>query len=562
MIGQRSILLALSFLRSSSGFLEELLAQMVHQNDEVDSILQGKDTNIQVLDSLGSFDSFVGKPETVSAVFFTAPWCGPCSVLLKIWSEAAKEVAGSSRGELPIEFSVVDITRNREIAEKAQISQFPTIKMFLDQEVFSYSSPGNQVVSKATVVNWINGHTNRRNKISNSDDLKKILSSNNLVVLGFFDTNKNKNELDEFVHSSRHFEDVVFAEIDLFLANELASITSQPVISTFPEIVFVYDHDDKYAKFSDSKLKFTKNDIDKFVRGRRLLSVNVFQPGTIDYILDAGLPMLLVVSPEGITDDMKKMIKQVADKFLGKVVAVTLGTSLPWETKLAELLGVQDIRSTVVRILAMPEEDSHVHDVSAQSRAVIQHGLKYKPDEDYEQLDAESISVFVDKFLSGTAKTYLKSEAEPENIRDAYVAGSILINAVGTNFEKFVVDDIKRDVLVVYYAAYCGHCTRLAPTIRELGTKLRHLGKTMKIVRIDAHMNEIRNVVVQGYPTIRLYKPADKRVDINQREQVEYHGDRTLDDFIRFLHENAKHPFDENAPPSSNEEYYMDVQEL
>ena len=563
MIGVLKFFIFISLCASLSyGFLEELFAQIASQGEEVDLILQGKDSNVKVLDSLGSFESFVSKPETVSAVFFTASWCGPCSMLLQIWSEAAKEVAGAKPGELPIEFSVVDIARNRDIAEKAQISQFPTIKMFLDQEVFSYSSPGNQQVSKTTVVNWINGHTNRRNKILNVDDLNKFLSANNLVILGFFESTKHGQQIDEFVHSSRHFEDVVFAEVDVSLANELAKITGKPAISTFPEIVFVYDHDDKYAVFSDSKSKFEKSHIDKFVRGRRLLSVNVFQPGTIDYILDAGLPMLLMISPNGISEDARNMLKQVADSYLGKVVAVTLGTSLPWETKLAELLGVQDIRFPVVRILTMPEADAHVHDISAQSRAVIQHGLKYKPDEDLEALDAKSISSFVDKYLSGTAKTYLKSEAEPENIRDAYVGGSILINAVGSNFEKFVVDDIKRDILVIYYAAYCGHCTRLAPTIRELGTKLRHLGKTMKIVRIDAHMNEIRNVLVQGYPTIRLYKPSETRVELNQRDQVEYHGDRTLEDFIRFLHENAKHPFDENAPPSLNEDYYMDVQEL
>ena len=535
---------------------------MVQQSDEVDTILQGKDSHVKVLDSVSSFDSFITKPETVSAVFFTAPWCGPCGPLLKIWSEAAQAVATEPR-ELPIEFSVVDITKHRDIAEKAQISQFPTMKMFLDQEVFSYSSGGGGGgFSKTTLVNWINTHTNRRNKISNSDDLKKFIDSNNLIVFGIFDPNQHSKQIDEFVHSSRHFEDVVFAELDPNLRSDLAKITNQPLVATLPEIVFVYDHDAKYATYSSKGSLFTSGDIDKFVRGRRLLSVNVFQPGTIDYILDAGLPMLLIVSPSGFSDDFKNLIKQVADKYLGQVVAVTLGTSLPWETKLADILGVQQIQNPVVRILTMPDADTHIHDVAAQSRAVIQHGLKYKPDADVEKITVEYISKFVDNYLGGNAKTYLRSEAEPENIRDAYVAGSVLINAVGSNFEKFVVDDIKRDVLVVYYAAYCGHCTRLAPTIRELGTRLRHYGQTLKIVRIDAHMNEIRNVFVQGYPTIRLYKPVDARMELDKRDQVEYQGDRTLEDFLRFLHENAKHPFDENATPPSETDYFMDVQEL
>jgi thiol-disulfide isomerase/thioredoxin len=300
----------------------------------------------------------------------------------------------------------------------------------------------------------------------------------------------------------------------------------------------------------------TTNEIDKFVKGRRLLTVNVFQPGTIDYILDAGLPMLLLVSPGGVSDSDKAVFEKIAKKFLGKVVAVTLATSLPWEVKMCDILALNGIQKPVVRILNMPEHASHIHDSTTQSRAVIKHGLKYKPQGSDEEVISESaISTFVNDYLAGKTHTYVRSEPEPENIRDAYVPGSILVNAVGSNFDKLVVDDFKRDVLVVYYAAFCGHCTRLAPIIRELGTKLSHLGKTMKIVRIDAHVNEIRNMEIPGYPTIILYKASDRRIDnINDRDHAEYSGDRTLNSFIEFLHAHAKQPFDENKPPSSSSE--------
>jgi len=43
---------------------------------------------------------------------------------------------------------------------------------------------------------------------------------------------------------------------------------------------------------------------------------------------------------------------------------------------------------------------------------------------------------------------------------------------VGKNFDEIVNDDSK-DVLVEFYAPWCGHCKALAPKYEELGEKVR-----------------------------------------------------------------------------------------
>ena len=46
---------------------------------------------------------------------------------------------------------------------------------------------------------------------------------------------------------------------------------------------------------------------------------------------------------------------------------------------------------------------------------------------------------------------------------------------VGRNFEE-VVNDESKDVLIEFYAPWCGHCKALAPKLEELGGKVGRCG--------------------------------------------------------------------------------------
>jgi len=66
------------------------------------------------------------------------------------------------------------------------------------------------------------------------------------------------------------------------------------------------------------------------------------------------------------------------------------------------------------------------------------------------------------------------------------------------------LDDTK-DVLVEFYAPWCGHCKSLEPKYDELAKKLAY-NKNIVIAKIDATANEVPQVSVKSFPTIKLFK--------------------------------------------------------
>lgn len=78
------------------------------------------------------------------------------------------------------------------------------------------------------------------------------------------------------------------------------------------------------------------------------------------------------------------------------------------------------------------------------------------------------MDVFVNDVLEGALEPYLKSEAIPESNDQP------LKVAVAKNFDEVVVNNGK-DVLIEFYAPWCGHCKKLAPIFDELAEKVRKL---------------------------------------------------------------------------------------
>merc|ERR1719268_601401 len=145
-------------------------------------------------------------------------------------------------------------------------------------------------------------------------------------------------------------------------------------------------------------------------------------------------------------------------------------------------------------------------------------GLKYRMPEVSDAKEfMPSLKEFLTQMQAGSLEPHMKSEPVPDNSANAVKV------AVAKNFEELVTNS-EKDVLVEFYAPWCGHCKKLTPIYDELGEKMA--AEDVEIVKMDATANDVPpQFDVKGFPTLFWLPKTSKK-------PVSYNGGRELDDLL------------------------------
>uniref|UniRef100_A0A7S1TEC0 protein disulfide-isomerase n=1 Tax=Compsopogon caeruleus TaxID=31354 RepID=A0A7S1TEC0_9RHOD len=154
--------------------------------------------------------------------------------------------------------------------------------------------------------------------------------------------------------------------------------------------------------------------------------------------------------------------------------------------------------------------------------------LKWLPKGKTDPADAEDVKVertangltdFINSQV-GTSRKIKKPEVKVVKLSDG-------------NFEEVVLNS-DADVLVEFFAPWCGHCKQLTPIYEKLATAYEgEPGITIAALDADAHKELGTKYGVTGFPTIKFFpKGASK-------EPVDYSGGRDLESFVSFINEKT-----------------------
>jgi len=431
----------------------------------------------------------------IALVKFYAPWCGHCKRLAPEFDKASAVLSNS---DPPVALVKVDCTaEGKDTCSKYGVSGYPTLKIFKRGE---QTDDYNGERSADGIVKYMRSKAGPSSKaVADQAAMDKFLGVPEIAVVGFFD--------DASTEIAKQFQKLADSLSDTFRfahshnkeVNEKAGYSNNVVIMR-PKVL--------QNKFEDSQLKYDGEDTTLYslkswvndniygLAGQRTSSnSDQFKKPLITAYYDVDY----VKNPKG-TNYWRNRVMKVAKKFDGKNLNFAIASKDEFSGELSEF-GVNDMGDKPVVAARNAKDQKFVMEA---------------------EFSMDTFEQFLNDFLDDKIEPYLKSEAIPDNSKEAVKV------AVGRNFDELVNDETK-DVLIEFYAPWCGHCKTLAPKYEELAEMLKD-EDSVAIVKMDATANDVPSPYeVRGFPTL-FYAPKGSK-----GSPKKYEGGREVDDFLKYL---------------------------
>ncbi|XP_037934146.1 protein disulfide-isomerase [Teleopsis dalmanni] len=421
-------------------------------------------------------------------VEFYAPWCGHCKALAPEYAKAAQQLAEQ---ESPIKLGKVDATVEGSLAEEYQVRGYPTLKFFRSGSPIEYSG-GRQA---ADIIAWVTKKTGPPAKdLTTVEEAEKLLTDNEIAIIGFF-KNTESDAAKAFISAASAMDSFIFG------------------ITSNDDVIAKYEVEDGaivlFKPFDEKKSVFqgevALDNIKKFVQVHSLPLIVEFNHESASKIFGGSVKshLLFFVSKEaGHIEKHVEPLTDIAKQYREDILFVTISSDEEDHARIFEFFGMNKEEVPTIRLIKLEEDMA-----------------KYKPES--KDLSADTIKEFLQKFMDGKLKQHLLSQDLPEDWDKNPV--KVL---VASNFDDVALDKSK-DVLVEFYAPWCGHCKQLAPIYDQLGEKYKD-NESIVIAKMDSTANELEQIKISSFPTIKLFRKGDNKV-------IDYNLDRTFDDFVKFL---------------------------
>ncbi|NWI40976.1 PDIA3 isomerase, partial [Picathartes gymnocephalus] len=448
------------------------------------------------------FESGLAERPGLVLVEFFAPWCGHCKRLAPEYESAATRL----KGIVPL--VKVDCTANSNTCNKYGVSGYPTLKIFRDgEEAGTYDGP--------RTADGIVSHLKKQAgpasvALSSVAEFEKFIGDKDASVVGFFD-DASGDAYSEFMKVANSLRDNY----------RFAHTTEEQLVQKYKEDgegIVLFRPPRLTNKFEESSIKYPE---DKITSGKikKFIQENIF--GICPHMTEDNKDLIqgkdLLVAYYDVdyeknakgSNYWRNRVMMIAKKFLdaGHKLFYAVASRKTFGHELSEF-GL----------------DSSVGEAPVVAIRTAK-GDKYVMQEEFSR-DGKALERFLQDYFDGNLKKYLKSEPVPES-ND----GPVKV-VVAENFDE-IVNAQDKDVLIEFYAPWCGHCKNLEPKYKELGEKLSK-DPNIIIAKMDATANDVPSPYeVRGFPTI-YFAPAGKK-----QSPKKYEGGREVTDFISYLKREA-----------------------
>ena len=437
-----------------------------------------------------TFDKAIEKYEYL-LVYFYAPWCIRCNKFHPEYEKAASVLRKEN-----LFLAKVDATVEKKLDKRFQLTGFPVVKLFIKGKEIEY----NKERKSLDLINWMRRKTTgpATHNLETNDDIDNFKKENDVVLIYYGD---NKLEIEEYIKVARKSDEYEFGIVK---SNDLINKYSKK-----GTIVLYKKYDEKKRELKEIKEKNIEDFINKYSSPKLMK----FDEKAANMIFDKNQSALILFADEKSKKwaEYEQLMKKISDKLNYKLKIIITDIKDVLSAKLSEKLTVKENNLPTIRII----------DTTGQ------YIKKYKMEED---LNEKNILKFVDNWENKKIKSYVKSEEIPkDNNGDVFII-------VGNTFEKEVINN-KKDVMVLFYSPWCYHCKALLPKYEEVAKTLKDKNTNLLLTKINAIENEIESIDDYGFPKIKFY-PGNKK----DKRPIDYNGDKSVEDIIKFIKNNADNP--------------------
>lgn len=435
-----------------------------------------------------NFDDAVKEFKFLLAEFY-APWCGHCKALAPEYAKAATQLKEEGS---ELRLGKVDATVESELGERFKIRGYPTLKFFIDGEAIEYT--GGRTADE--IVAWLKKKSGPpATTLASVEDATKFKEANDVVVIGFFkdlssDAAKAFNAVAQKVDNTQFG---ITSEQSVFDEFKVSGDSAVVLFKKFDE-----GRNDFDAELNEDTLK-------KFIQSNSLALVTEFSQETAQKIFGGEIKIhnLLFASKNGDNfENILTAFRTAAKESRGKVIFVHIDSDVDENERIMEFFGLKKADTPTIRLITLGQDMN-----------------KFKPESS--ELTAAVISQFVQDFFDKKIRPHLLTQDVPED----WDAEPVKV-LVGKNFDS-VARDKSKTVLVEFYAPWCGHCKQLAPIYDKLGQHFEGNNEVV-IAKMDSTVNELEDIKIQSFPTIKLFPK-------NSDQVIDYNGERTLEAMIKFV---------------------------
>ncbi|XP_045613093.1 protein disulfide-isomerase A4 [Procambarus clarkii] len=438
------------------------------------------------------------KSSDLILVEFYAPWCRHCKALEPEYEAAAQDLQANN-----IPLAKIDGTQEKEVADEYGVSGYPTLLVFRNGRRFEYKGKRDH----SGIVEYMKEQA----KLPSREAMTPLEAQNNFArkeanVIAYF-TKKN-DMFDEYIGAANELRGKLsfFHTFDE-VTSEHFKLKPNTITILMPEIYF--------SKYEDNVSKYTKatgtyKEIAAWIAKKSVPLVGQRTRSNMEFKY-ATRPLVVVYYDVNFTHQyvadtqfIRNKILPVADKNRDILFAISNEEEFEEEIK---SLGLEDSGESV-------------------NVAGFVNNFKYpmEPDDDF---SSEVLSDFVEELKTGKLTPYLKSQPVPKR-QDSPVRV-----VVAKSFEEEVMLT-KKDVLIEFYAPWCGHCKNLEPAYKKLAKQLSKTNPDVVVAKMDATANDVHPLFkVEGFPTIYYLKAIEKD------NPIPFSGERSLKKLKEFVAQEA-----------------------